>query len=278
MTHIRGNHTVRAAIDNRNQFRTGGGGGNTSGNFGFNQQYVRRNDDSFTPASDLGLGWAAFILGVPNSATVATNDTYALYNPYYGWFVQDSWRVTRKLTLNLGLRMEYEQGATERYNRAIVDFDPALTVPIAAGAQAAYARNPVPELPASQFRVIGGSRYAGVGGNSRRLLKNELMYLPRIGAAYALDNKTVIRAGYGTFFRHDQRVELRAEPVRLFAKHEFDHQHGFRADVGPVPGECESGEFQESTRGSIPGARRRYAVRCADGKRAGSDGGGGPRV
>ena len=156
-TFIRGNHSIRAAFDNRNQFRTGGGGGNTSGNFSFNQTYMRRNDDGFTPASDLGLGWAAFILGLPSGASVATNDTYATHTPYYASFVQDSWRVNSKLTINLGLRMEYERGATERYNRMISGFDPNASVPIAAVAQAAYARNPIPELPASQFIVKCGN-------------------------------------------------------------------------------------------------------------------------
>ncbi len=199
-TFIRGNHSIRAAFDIRNQFRTGGGGGNTSGNFSFNQNYMRRNDDGFTPASDLGLGWAAFILGLPSGASVATNDTYAIHNPYYATFVQDSWRVTSKLTLNLGLRQEYERGATERYNRMMGNFDANASIPLAPSAQAAYAKNPIPELPASQFVVKGGNTYTGVGGNPRQLYKNELMWLPRIGAAYQGNSKTVIRGGYGIFY------------------------------------------------------------------------------
>ena len=199
-TFIRGNHSIRAAFDNRNQYRTGGGGGNTSGNFSFNQNYLRRNDDGLTPATDLGLSWAAFILGIPSGASVATNDNYATHTPYYGWFVQENWRVTPKLTVNLGLRMEYEQGATERYNRMISNFDPNAQLPIAAAAQAAYAANPIPELPASQFKVAGGNTYVGVNGATRRLYKNELMYLPRFGAAYQLNSKTVLRGGYGIFF------------------------------------------------------------------------------
>ena len=199
-TFIRGQHSLRAAFDVRSQFRTGGGGGNTSGNFSFNQNFVRRNDDGLTPASDLGLGMAAFILGVPSGASVATNDTYAVFNPYYGWYVQDSWRVTPKLTLNLGLRTEYERGATERYNRMIGNFDPTAQLPIAKAAQEAYARSPIPELPAAQFRAVGGNTYVGAGGRPRNLYKNELMWLPRIGVAYQLNNKTVVRGGYGTYF------------------------------------------------------------------------------
>lgn len=199
-TLIRGKHSISAAFDNRNQYRTGGGGGNTSGNFNFNQNYLRRNDDGFTPAADLGLSMAAFILGIPSSGSVATNDTYATHTPYYATFVQDTWRVNSKLTLNLGLRMEYERGATERYNRMIGNFDPNYVPPFARVAEAAYARNPIPELPVSQFKVIGGNTYPGTGGAPRNLYKNELMWLPRIGVAYQIKSKTVIRGGYGIFF------------------------------------------------------------------------------
>jgi len=200
MTKIMGVHTLRAAFDNRNMYRTGGGGGNTSGNFTFSRAFTRRGDDDLVPSVDLGHAWAAFILGVPNGISVATNDDYAMHNPYYASFVQDSWRVTSRLTLNLGLRMEYEMGPTERYDRMVTGYDPTLALPLAADAEAAYARNPIPELPPSRFKVAGGSLYAGANGNSRRLFKNELMWLLRLGAAYQINNRTVVRAGYGIFF------------------------------------------------------------------------------
>jgi hypothetical protein len=121
-------------------------------------------------------------------------------NPYYASYVQDTWRATRKLTLTLGLRVEYERGPTERYNRAVAYFDPNLELPIAAGAQAAYARNPLGELPASQFAVRGGTVYTGVNGAPRELWRSELMWLPRVSAAYQASAKTVLRAGYGIYF------------------------------------------------------------------------------
>jgi hypothetical protein len=201
MSKVRGNHTVRAAFDARFMYRTGGGGGNTSGNFTFNNQYTRRDSDGNAPNRNLGQAWAAFILGIPSgNSAVATNDNYATFNPYYGWFVQDNWRLNRKLTLNLGLRMEWEGGITERYNRMITDFDPNAQLPITAGAQAAYAASPVPELAAANFKVVGGSVYAGANGAPRSRSKAQLMALPRIGVAYQLNEKTVIRGGYGIFY------------------------------------------------------------------------------
>ena len=201
LSHVRGSHSIRAGVDFRQHYRTLiQNGGFTSGQFTFGNTYVRRDEDGFNPAATLGLTWAAFALGMPSGMSVDTNDTYAMMSPYYAWYGQDTWRVTRSLSLTLGLRMEYEQGPTERYDRAIAYFDPNLALPIAAAAQAAYARNPLPEVPASQFLVKGGSVYAGKNGVDRRLWKSELMWLPRVSAAWQANSKTVLRAGYGVYF------------------------------------------------------------------------------
>ena len=87
MTHIRGKHTLRAAFDNRNMFRRRRRRQH-GGNFNFNNTFTRRNDDGNTPAANLSHGWAAFALGIPNGISIATNDTYAMHNPYYGWFIR----------------------------------------------------------------------------------------------------------------------------------------------------------------------------------------------
>lgn len=201
LSHVRNSHSLRAGIDFRQHYRTLlQNGGLTSGNFTFGNNYVRRDDDGNTPAGSLGLVWATFLLGMPTGMSTETNDTYALMNPYYAWYAQDTWRISRRLTVTLGLRMEYELGPTERYNRALSYFDPNLELPISAAAQAAYARNPIPELPASQFVVRGGSVYTGRNGVSRKFWQNELMWLPRFSATYQLNPKTVLRGGYGTYF------------------------------------------------------------------------------
>lgn len=201
VTQIRNAHSLRAGIDFRQHFRTQiQNGGFTSGNFTFANNFVRKDEDGFTPAGTLGLTWASFMLGMPTGMSVDTNDTFALMSPYYGWYAQDTWRVSRSVTLTFGLRAEYEQGPTERFDRAISYFDPELTLPISAAAQAAYARNPLPELPASQFIVKGGTVYAGKNGVDRKLWKNELMWLPRVSGAWQINNKMVVRGGYGTYY------------------------------------------------------------------------------
>ncbi|MEK7404849.1 MAG: TonB-dependent receptor [Acidobacteriota bacterium] len=200
ISHVRGRHTLRGGFDARGHFRTGGGGGNITGTYSFSNNYTRKYDDSLEPSGDYGHSWAAFIMGIPNGISIPRNETYATNNPYYAWYVQDNWRLTSKLSLNLGLRLEYELGPTERYNRAIAYFDYGAKLPITDAAQAAYARNPVPERAASTFVVQGGSLYTGVGGVSRRLIKNELNWLPRASLAYQMNDKTVLRGGYGLFF------------------------------------------------------------------------------
>ena len=200
-THIRNSHSLRTGVDYRQHNRTQlQNGGFTSGNFTFANSFVRKDGDGFTPAGSLGLVWATFLVGIPTGMSVDTNDTYALVNPYYAWYGQDTWRVTRNLTLTLGLRIEYEQGPRERYNRALSYFDPDLTLPVAAAVQAAYARNPLPELPASQFVIKGGTVYAGKNGAPERLWRNELMWLPRLSAAWQLNPRTIVRGGYGLYY------------------------------------------------------------------------------
>jgi hypothetical protein len=139
-------------------------------------------------------------MGLPLTSSEATNATYALSNPYAGWYAQDNWRLSPKFSLNFGLRMEYEFGLRERYNRFIAGFDPAASLPITALAQAAYAKSPIPELPVSQFSVLGGSLYTGTGPVGDRFPGGQLMFLPRIGFAYSITARTTIRGGYGIYF------------------------------------------------------------------------------
>jgi hypothetical protein len=200
LLHVRRAHTVRAGIDMRDHRRNGGDPGITSGRYDFTSKFTSREDDGLTPSGSLGHSYAAFLMGLPASNTVETNATYALGNLYTGWYVQDQWRIRPKLTINFGLRLEYEWGRRERYDRAIGWFDPTAKLPITDAAQAAYAKNPIPELAAPAFSVLGGSVYAGVNGASRRLQSGEFMLLPRIGLAWQFDSRTVLRAGYGMYF------------------------------------------------------------------------------
>jgi hypothetical protein len=216
-THTRSNHTLRAGFDMRRYYSNGGGGENTSGAFGFTNAFTRANDDTVTPAGNLGHSWAAFLMGMPSSLTADTTDSFAIFSPTFSWYGQDNWRLTPKLTLTLGLRIEYEQGTTERYNRTIGWFDANADLPISKAAQDAYARSPIAEVPAAQFVVRGGSIYPGSKGADHHFFQDQAMLLPRIAAAYQLNSKTVIRAGYGMYF----------DTLNLLTKSGGPNQFGF---------------------------------------------------
>ena len=201
MTQVFGQHTLRFGADVREALRTSMTPGVSAGSFAFNNAYTRKNDDTaVAPAGNLGLSWAAFMLGVPSTSTIAESDTHATQNPYYAGYVQNAWRVTRALTLNFGLRFEFEQGITERYDRMLVGWDPTLKLKISDAAVAAYAAKPLAELPASAFLVQGGSLYANAQGQGRRAWKSQAMFLPRVALAWQFNRKTVVRGGYGLYY------------------------------------------------------------------------------
>jgi len=154
-----------------------------------------------SPAAPIGQGLASFLYGLPTGGQINVNDSIADQSLTTAFYAQDDWRVSSHLTVNIGVRYDYDSPMTERYNRSVRSFDFSAVSPIAAQAIAAYAKNPLPELPASQFKVNGGLTFAGVGGQPRGLWeKSKTNFAPRIGLAWTPLTNTVIRAGYGVFY------------------------------------------------------------------------------
>jgi Carboxypeptidase regulatory-like domain/TonB dependent receptor len=202
-----GSHNVKAGVDFR-LFRSSAynwAGMNPSLSFG--TTYTNGPVDN-SPGAPIGQGLAAFLLGIPSSGSVAVNPSSAIQSWYLGEYVQDDWRATSRLTVNLGVRLEHESPVTERYDRAVGTFAFGTASPIASAAIAAYTANPPSAsisnpgiaIPASQFSVNGGATFVGAGGQSRNLWGvNAINVSPRIGLAYTLNPKTVLRAGYGIY-------------------------------------------------------------------------------
>lgn len=200
MTTLAGSHTLRYGVAHRiyrrNQFNLG----NSSGVMSFDSTWTRGPLDN-SPTAPMGQSFAAFLYGLPGGGSFPINDSYAEQSVVPALFLQDDWKVTRKLTLSMGLRYERPSPVTERFNRSVRGFDFAAASPIQTQARANYARNPILEVPVSQFNVLGGLTFAGVNGQPRELWKtNQNLFMPRLGFAYSLTPKTVVRGGYGLFY------------------------------------------------------------------------------
>jgi hypothetical protein len=198
LTKVHGRHTFNMGYDERRYWAATAGPGYTSGRFNFTNSFTRAADNDST-ASSVGLAWAAFMMGLPSSMTVDTNDSGLWSVPWHGAWFQDDWRITDKLRVNVGLRFEYEQGMTERFNRGWGgDFNYAYRYPFSDAVEAAYAKNQIPELAAGQFKVQGTGYYLGQNA-PRTLTDGAKNYLPRLGLVYQLPKRTVLRAGYAWY-------------------------------------------------------------------------------
>jgi hypothetical protein len=174
--------------------------GNIAPRYDFSQNWTRGPLDNSATAP-IGQGLASFLLGRPTGGAIQINDSTAEMSRYWGLFLQDDWKLSRKLTLNFGLRWDYDSPTTERFDRTANGFAFGASSPVELAARANYARNPIAEVPFDQFRVQGGLLFANLGGQPRGLLDRELNNIaPRVGLAYQATSKTVVRAGYGLFF------------------------------------------------------------------------------
>ncbi|HEU0120212.1 MAG TPA: TonB-dependent receptor [Bryobacteraceae bacterium] len=169
-----------------------------SGTFAFSQAFTAGPDPNLRGAA-VGQSLASFLLGAPDSGSANIRAAYSFQGNYYAGFIQDDWKLTSKLTLNLGLRYELQPNVTERYNRSVRGFDLTTPSPIEAAARANYARNPVPQLPVDQFRVLGGQIFATPDNRGNGGIVEKTMFVPRVGLAYRWNDRTVIRAGFGLF-------------------------------------------------------------------------------
>ncbi|HEY0320543.1 MAG TPA: carboxypeptidase-like regulatory domain-containing protein [Pyrinomonadaceae bacterium] len=210
VTQIVGNQTLKYGYDLRILRENFVSNGYQGGQFFFDGTYTApASNSNATLRNAFGRDIAAFILGIPttgsgsNSSQIDNPIAYSAQEVYHGFFFQDDWRVTPKLTLNLGVRYELEMGLTERYNRIIRGLDLTTPSPVQAQAKAAYtaAYNANPTqfiVTPDQFRVTGGYTFAD-NDNRSAWNADKGNVQPRIGLAYALDDKTVLRTGFGIF-------------------------------------------------------------------------------
>jgi len=180
----RGKHNIRTGLDARWTNVFAENYNNSGGNISFTRAFTRSTLNSTSVLE--GNGFASFLLGAPSSGSVDVNP-----KPHYEWFyaapwIQDDWRVSNRLSLNLGFRWDLNGSVKEADNMLNYVFDPSIVNPVSA-------RVGQP--------VMGGITFAGVNGAPERPWKfDKDNYQFRVGAAYSLNDKTVIRGGWGKYF------------------------------------------------------------------------------
>lgn len=183
VSQARGKHLLKLGADLRLIYGNYFSNGLPSGSFSFNSAWSG-GPRADTPGSNTGFSLASFLLGL-GGGSIDTNTAVSIINKFFGFYLQDDFRVTRRLTLNLGVRYEYETPRTERFNRTTRGF----------------AYNTPSPLPVPGLDLRGGLLYAGIGGNPRGIYDPDRNNVaPRIGFAFSVNPKTVLRGGYALYY------------------------------------------------------------------------------
>lgn len=180
---VKGKHFLKIGGEVRDFRDNRANPGNASGFYTFGKNWTQARAN--TPDAVSGNELATFLLGIPTNASVDRGIDTAFRNRYYAVFLQDDWKLTSRLTLNLGLRWDYESPLVERYDRMLRGFDFSATAPISA--------------PGLSLR--GGTLFANNGGSPRTSFNRDRNNIqPRVGLAFKLAPKWVLRGGYGLYY------------------------------------------------------------------------------
>src|SRR5205085_4253303 len=130
VTKILSSHTIKFGAEYRKLFLNFTQLGQPDGQYSFGSQWTQRAAGTTATSTTQGNGFASFLIGVPNSGTLQHTFDIASASSYFGFYLQDDYRVSGKLTLNIGLRWDLDTPHTERYNR-LSYFDISAPSPIA---------------------------------------------------------------------------------------------------------------------------------------------------
>ncbi len=218
VTETSGNHTFEYGGEYLIQQEGTGSLLDTAGQFTFGTNWTDQSPVGTQPTGS-GSSLAEFLLGLPSSGSIPTTATAMWSQHFTAFYFQDNWRVNKKLTLNVGLRWDYQRPVTERFNRLVSRFDPNYVVAgVTSASQSKYAallgggssgNTGLALLQAersspSTFVARGGLLYAGTNGTSRYVQNPRYKYFqPRLGFAYQMYENTVIRGGLGRFVQAD---------------------------------------------------------------------------
>lgn len=181
MTKLQGTHTVKFGGTYRQNRVSNFRGNSPAGLYAFNDVWTRQ---ALSRAGG-GEPMASLLLGLPASGRIQYEPGLALLVPYYAVYIQDDWRVNNRLTLNLGLRWDADYPTTERFDRTSW-FDTNAAFPL---------------QPPGLGSLRGGLVFAGRDGNPRgNKNPDNNNFAPRIGFAYRVNDRLVVRSGFGMFY------------------------------------------------------------------------------
>jgi hypothetical protein len=207
----RGNHQLTFGFEVSNYRLTTFEVGQPGGTYGFSGNFSGIQDPSQVaqgndgvPLAYTGLSLADFLLGDTNNINLNTYPTYHTRQTEFDGFAQDNWRATQNLTVNLGLRYEYWTAFTDAAG-LYSTFDPNITSTYPSGVMVYAGKGPLPaqtpQAVLASFQNAGlpieSSAAAGYPSSLFNMPKDN--FEPRIGFAYQMNDKTVIRGGYGIY-------------------------------------------------------------------------------
>jgi hypothetical protein len=194
MSLLLGAHTIKFGANQRHFKIYNVRPDDPAGNYAFTRAFTARTATDTTSGDAI----ASMLLGHPSSGRLAIAPQPAVGSNYLAFFLQDDWQVTRRLTLNLGLRYEIDFPNTERFNR-LTNFDlnaqfPVNSISVAFPAATGLGTRTIP--------LRGVVTPVGRGGVSNREQSDRDLnnFAPRIGLAFKLNDKTVLRAGGGFYY------------------------------------------------------------------------------
>jgi hypothetical protein len=180
-TYVRGAHTYKIGGEIRQQKFPNYNWSGSAGTYNLSSNYTTQPSLAGTTVTTgfAGFGFASFLLGGLSGATINAPIAAMTENYESALFVQDSWKVTRKLTVDYGLRWDYGTYQREQYGR-YNSFSPNIANPSAGG-------------------HLGGQIYEATC-NCQFAHNYPYAVGPRLGAAYQLNSKTVINGGFGMVY------------------------------------------------------------------------------
>lgn len=223
LSYIRGSHSMKFGFSFQAQNANGFGQQDISGRADFSFLSTGVPGATSFPASG-GSSFASFLLGDAFFGRTETVRYVSQYYPYYGFYAQDDWRITRKLTMNIGLRYDVTLppvSASDEYS----DFTPDRPNPDANGRLGALRfAGDGPGREGSRSLVPGW--YGGIG--------------PRLGFAYTPDNRTTFRAAFGRSFSRVTAVQGSGHFAGFIGQYQFDNPNQgvtptYRWDEGLPP-------------------------------------------